>query len=260
MMRKQEYNDYFLSGAVLIGLSALVIVVALVMGRGDMTGAVLVVSGIACFVGGLFVLTLSKGEPVDPAYVGILPAAGTINLSRVASDLGLMGDGIYIPQKGGSPSVLQLVPAGSFEGADLKGDFSFATEKGSTGLVMIPQGLPLLEQIKRDAGLVVPSSEPKVLASLKEVCSDILEIAESTTAVRSGESIVVRLDRYRLFSGCNAVRAESPKCCTMIGCPVCSLIACMLAEGLGRPCTLSRTEADEKNKQLTLIYTFADAS
>jgi len=34
----------------------------------------------------------------------------------------------------------------------------------------------------------------------------------------------------------------------------------MLAEGLGRPCTLSRTEADEKNKQLTLIYTFADAS
>jgi hypothetical protein len=34
----------------------------------------------------------------------------------------------------------------------------------------------------------------------------------------------------------------------------------MLAEGLGRPCTLSRTEADEKNKKITLIYTFADAS
>jgi hypothetical protein len=259
-MREQEYNDYFRTGAVLIGFSALILVVAFVADRSDITGAVLIVSGIACFVGGLFVLTLSKGEPVDPAYVGILPAAGTINMSRVASDLGLMGDGIYIPQNGNSPSVLQLVPAGGFEGAELKGDFSFATEKGSTGLVMIPQGLPLLEQVRRDAGLVVPSSEPKILTSIREVCSDILDIAESTVAVRSGDSIVVTLERYRLFSGCSAVRAESPKCCTMIGCPVCSLIACMLAEGLGRPCTLSRAEADEKSKRITLIYTFADAS
>jgi len=259
-MKKQEYNDYFRTGAVLIALSALILVATVVTGRGDMTGAVLIVSGIACFVGGLFVLTLSKGEPVDPAYVGIFPVAGTINLSRVASDLGLMGDGIYIPQNGSSPSVLQLVPAGAFQGAELNGDFSFATEKGSTGLVMIPQGLPLLEQLRRDAGLVVPSSEPKILTSIGEVCTDILEISERTDAVRSGDNIVVTLDRYRLFSGCSAVRAESPKCCTMIGCPVCSLVACMIAEGLRRPCTLSRVEADEKNKNLTLIYAFPAAS
>ena len=44
---------------------------------------------------------------------------------------------------------------------------------------------------------------------------------------------------------CAAVRKENPGICTQTGCPVCSLVACMIAEGTGRPVRITR--ANVKN-------------
>ncbi|MDD3621025.1 MAG: hypothetical protein PHQ81_01300 [Methanofollis sp.] len=254
-MKEDGYNDYFMAGAVLIAAAALVLTIAYFTNRGDLTSATLVLSGIASFVGGVFLLTLSKGEPFDPSYVGALPAAGTINLSRVASDLGLMGDGVYLPHESTRPP-LQFIPAGAYHGATIKKDFSFATDDGSEGLVFLPMGLPLLEQLKQDASLMIPTEERDLLLCIQEVCSDVLEVAEKTVAERSGDAIVVTLEKFRLLSCCTAVRAESPKCCTMVGCPVCSLVACILAEGFQKACTLSNVQVDEGRGHLTLVYSF----
>ncbi|MBP2145047.1 hypothetical protein J2129_000501 [Methanofollis sp. W23] len=254
-MKEDGYNDYFLAGAVLIAAAALVLVIASLSDRGDLTSATLVLSGITSFIGGVFLLTLSKGEPFDPRYVGALPAAGTINLSRVASDLGLMGDGVYLPRETTRPP-LQFIPAGSYHGVPVRDDFSFATDDGSEGLVFVPMGLPLLEQLKREARLMVPTDEQDLLTCVQEVCSDVLEVAEHTVAERSGEAVVVTLEKFRLLSCCTAVRAESPKCCTMVGCPFCSLVACILAEGFQRPCMLSKVQVDERRGDLTVVYSF----
>lgn len=255
-MKEDGYNDYFTAGTVLIAAAALVLMIAYLTNRGDLTSATLVLSGIASFIGGVFLLTLSKGEPFDPNYVGALPAAGTINLSRVASDLGLMGDGVYLPHESAHPPVLQFIPTGSYHGAKVRENFSFATDDGSEGLVFLPMGLPLLEQLKQDAKLMVPSEGPALLSCIEEVCSDVLEVAEETVAEESGDAVVVTMRKFRLISCCTAVRAESPKCCTMVGCPVCSLIACILAEGFRRPCMLSKVQVDEGRGDLTLIYSF----
>ncbi|TAJ43929.1 hypothetical protein [Methanofollis fontis] len=260
MMMNERYNNYFGAGAVLIVTAALILFVVVLTDRGDLTSATLVLSGIGCFVGGIFVLTLSKGEPVDQAVISALPVAGTINLSRVASDLGLMGDGVYIPQNNGSPAVMQFIPAGTYEHAVLQNDFSFAIGKNSTGLVFVPQGLPLFDHLCRETGLILASDESELLVSVGEVCSDVLEVADSANAVRSGDSIVVTLNNFRLYSGCKMVRAESPKCCTMVGCPVCSCIGCMLAAATSTPCSLVDVSVDDRKQSIALVYSYhADA-
>jgi hypothetical protein len=33
---------------------------------------------------------------------------------------------------------------------------------------------------------------------------------------------------------CAAIRKDSPGTCTQVGCPVCSFVACAIAEGTGR--------------------------
>ncbi|QYZ77929.1 hypothetical protein E2N92_00055 [Methanofollis formosanus] len=257
-MKKNGYNDYFMAGAALIAAAALVLTIAYLTNRGDLTSATLAMSGIASFVGGVFLLTLSKGEPFDPGYVGALPAAGTINLSRVASDLGLMGDGVYLPHQTKDSPILQFIPAGSYHGATIREDFSFAMADGSEGLVFLPMGLPLLEQLKHDAGLRIPAEEANIFSCIQEVCSDVLEVAEIAAVERSGDAVVVTMGKFRLLSCCAAVRAESPKCCTMVGCPVCSLVACILTEGFGKPCSLSKAQVDEGHGDLTLVYSFPE--
>lgn len=257
-MKQNGYNDYFMAGATLIAAAALVLTIAYFTNRGDLTSATLVLSGIVSFVGGVFLLALSKGEPFEPGYVGALPAAGTINLSRVASDLGLMGDGVYLPPETKKSSVIQFIPAGSYHGATIREDFSFATSDGSEGLVFLPMGLPLFEQLKQDAGLRIPTEETNIFSCIREVCSDVLEVAEEAAVEGSGDAVVVTMRKFRLLSCCAAVRAESPKCCTMVGCPVCSLVACILTEGFGKPCSLSKAQVDEGRGDLTLVYSFPE--
>jgi hypothetical protein len=92
-----------------------------------------------------------------------------------------------------------------------------------------------------------------LLACITEVCDDLLEVADETRAVRDGDNIVVTLAGYRLMPGCRAVRAASPKCCTMVGCPVCSLIASIAALGTGEPTRIEHVSVDEKRGTIRLI-------
>jgi len=52
-----------------------------------------------CLVTGIFILTFSGGEPIDPRLVGILPAQDLINICRIASDLGISGDSCFLPPR-----------------------------------------------------------------------------------------------------------------------------------------------------------------
>ncbi len=86
-----------------------------------------------------------------------------------------------------------------------------------------------------------------------EVCGDLLDIAGKTEATVDGENIVVTLRGYRLVEGCRAVRSASPKCCTMVGCPVCSLIAAIVVPGTEEATKIEHISVDEKRRILRVI-------
>jgi len=245
-MTNNPYRGAFL----LIIAAAGLLVLAAATGRGDITTATLVLAGTGCFIAGVFLLALNKGEPLDPEVAALLPVQGTIGIATLCADLGVQGDAWFVPDDG---TVVEVIPVAETLPEDLGDDYSYLTVEGGCAVRIAPTCTPLLARLKEKHALEVPTEDEGLLACIVEVCDDLLEVAGKTEAVRDGENIVVTLADYRLIPGCRAVRAASPKCCTMVGCPVCSLLAALAALGTGEPVTIEHVGVDEKRKILRVI-------
>jgi len=248
MTPNNPYRGAFLLIVAAAGLLAL----AAATGRGDITTATLVLAGAGCFIAGVFLLTLNKGEPLDPGLFALLPVQGTITIATLCADLGVQGDAWFVPDDG---TVVEVIPVAETLPEDLGDDYSYLTVEGGCAVRIAPTCTPLLARLKEKHALEVPTEDEGLLACIVEVCDDLLEVAGKTEAVRDGENIVVTLTGYRLLPGCRAVRAASPKCCTMVGCPVCSLLAAIVALGKNVPTTIEHVSVDEKRGVLRVILT-----
>jgi hypothetical protein len=246
--RNNPYRGAFL----LIVAAAVLLAVAALTGRGDITTATVVLAGTGCFIAGVFLLTLHKGEPIDPEIAALLPVQGTISIATLCADLGVQGDGWFVPE---GETVIEIVPVATALPATLDDDYSYITAKGAAAVRLVPACAPLLERLRQKHALEIPEEDDALLACIVEVCDDLLEIAEKTEARRDGANIVVTLAGYRLMPGCRAIRAASPKCCTMIGCPVCSLLAAIAALGTGGPTKIEHAAVDEKRGVLRVMIT-----
>jgi hypothetical protein len=254
----KPYNDYILASAILMGAAAVLLTFTLLTARGDLTTAMLILAGISCFITAIFILTLYKGEPIDVQFTNLLPLAAILDICRICADLGVQGNGYTLPARPeltGHP-VMHFIPVSTFRQPEIRDDYSFVLDAASPGVLLVPGGYPLFSLLQEKFSLQISHDEAEMLTAVTVVCRDVLEVAERVEAVRTGDVIAVSLHRFLLFPGCAAVRKESPKCCTVFPCPVCSLVLCMLAAGLGKPCTIETVTADEKEKTVQLVISF----
>jgi hypothetical protein len=242
-------NNPYRGAFLLILAAAGLLAVAAVAGRGDITTATVVLAGTGCFIAGVFLLALHKGEPLDPEIAALLPAQGTIGIATLCADLGVQGNAWFVPD---GETVVEVIPVAGTLPEDIGDDYSYITGDGGCAVRLVPASAPLLARLREKHALEIPEEDDALLACIVEVCDDLLEVAK-TSAVKDGENIVVTLADYRLLPGCRAVRAASPKCCTMVGCPVCSLLATLAALGLRVPVTIEHADVDEKRKTLRVI-------
>ncbi len=77
---------------------------------------------------------------------------------------------------------------------------------------------------------------------MKDALENSLELAGRVTVRREGDDVFVTLGDLANEGMCAAVRKENPGTCTQTGCPVCSLAACMIAEGTGLPVRIDARE------------------
>jgi hypothetical protein len=250
-------NNPYLGSFLLIFASVALLALAVAAGRGDITTATLVLAGTACFIAGVFLLTLHKGEPLDPEVAALFPAQGTVAIATLCADLGVQGDAWFIPDKG---TVIEVIPVAETLPEKIGDDYSYITDEGRCAVRIAPTCAPLLARLREKHALEMPEEDDALLACITEVCDDLIEVAGKTEATKDGGNVVVTLTDYRLLPGCRAVRAVSPKCCTMVGCPVCSLLAAIVAIGTGQPTRIEYVAIDEKRKTLRVILTLAGSA
>ena len=117
-------NKYSTAAILLFAVAAVFIDIALISNPKDITTTAFVISGMVCAMTGIFTLTFSAGEPVDPRLLGILPAQGCINLYRLTRHLGMHGHAYFLPpalpEKPRSCSSTR--PRPTMESKDLKRD------------------------------------------------------------------------------------------------------------------------------------------
>jgi hypothetical protein len=253
-MKLPYLNPYYRAALLLIVTAAILVAVAALTGRNDLTSAALVLAALICLFVGIFLSLLSTGEPVDSRYTSLLAIPGCISVCRVCADLGIQGNACIIPKgMNGMTSTMQFIPVAEYDGSPVPVD-TFVATATAAGLLTQPSGYFLLRKIQDDDQLTIPSDIPAIADLLQEVSVEVMELADRLTVSENGSLITVTMVGYRLIPGCRAMAAESPKCCTTHPCPVSSLFACLIAEGTGRIVQMERCDVTGKEGSITGVY------
>jgi len=252
-MNLRSLNPHYRAALVLIVMAGILLVTAVLTNRGDFTSAALVMASTVCLLTGVFVVTLSESDPLDLRYLGLLPVQGSINLSHIGARLGIQGNAHIIPKgKEGRDQTVQFVPVAEYGGTPLSTDI-FVTNPETAGLLMNPSCLPLLNLLREREHLVIPPDMASLDTLVQEIGVDVLEVADQVHPSHEEEIITIRLENFRLISGCRAMARESPRCCITNPCPICSLFATLFSEGTGKIIKIERCEPDLKNPTVTAV-------
>lgn len=230
-MVTNRYRHYKIGSYLLIGFAALLLVAVLFNDPQYIQNPLLMLSA-ASFIGGVFLFAISGGEAVDTRVANRFSLQGISSLGRIIRDLGGSGVAVFLPPDGKAGEVMQFTPTRPACRPILGDGGGFACHEGSMGTLSRPLAAPLLEDLKREDALVLPSEYGLLVGAIREVCEDLLSVAERVDIKREGDTILVSLHNYLLFAGCTSVSEDSPGYCALCPCSICSLIACMIAESL----------------------------
>lgn len=224
-------NPTYLASGILFAASVAVFIITALTNRGDMTSAVLVLCGFMLLVTGVFILLTAERAPLPAFLTELMPVQGSINLARAFADLGVTSNTIHRCRKE-TGDVIQINPVTGGRIPELPEDTTFVTVGEWNGVAYPAVCTPLLQKLKKEDHLVIPKHNFEMLGTcLSEVFADYLAVAAKVSAVRNDKSVVITFEHFSPAALCRTMQEVSPKCCTMVGCPLCSLAAAILAEG-----------------------------
>jgi hypothetical protein len=253
-MRRKLLNKYSIAAILLIAAAAALIAIALETSLTEFITAAYVISAMTCAVTGIFILTFSGGEPIDPRFVGILPTEGCINLCKIASDLGINGNAHFLPSRvTGAPQIMQFNPTSTYTGTSVSVKESFP-KTGPAGFVTIPSCRPLVQDLQKRNALIIPENEEQITQLLRETIGEIFELAPRVSVQWHGSTVTITLHRYRFIAGCQFIAQESPGCCTRNPCPACSLCGALIAEGTGKVLALEQCSMSSSFRDVNIVF------
>ncbi|MFA4876180.1 MAG: hypothetical protein WC586_02100 [Methanoregula sp.] len=249
-------NPYYRAALALIIMAVILVAAAILTNRGDITSAALVISGLVCLLTGIFFATLSNADPLDLRYMSLLSVQGCIGITRICADMGIQGNACFIPGHGDeetNPRTVQFIPVADYQTAPLPTG-SFATGKDSAGLITEPSSAPLITLLRERDHLSVPTETTALGNLVRELGMEVLEVAGKVTTTHEGDIITITMEDYLLIGGCRAVHRESPKCCMVNPCPVCSLFAAVYAEGMGKVIKIERCAPEPRGQTVKAVF------
>ena len=253
-MKLRMPDKYSIAAILLVLAGAVFVALALFTTSGESTTIALVISGMVCTIAGIFTLTFSGDEPVDPRIIGILPAQGSLNLSRLMHHFGIHGRAHFLPPRvTGEKRVMQFNPI-STDNTGMGSARGSFRETGPPGLVMTPSSDLFIQDLKKRNALVIPDKEENITQLLRETIEDVVKSAPRVSARWSGSKVTVTFHHYPSVYGCGVIARSSSDCCTMNPCPVCSLCGALIAEGIDKVVMLDRCSPGPSPKDVTAVF------
>ena len=136
------------------------------------------------------------------------------------------------------------------------------------GVLLKPLGYHLFKYTSEDlkvdwkeaAGNVEDTVDPhhkgtqtSLTEQLQQVLTKGLEIAEKVVVSHTDGQLSVRLQNTAYRGMCEALKAEAPQVCEQIGCPLCSLIACIYTEHANVTTFIKEAHIDKNDITVTCV-------
>ena len=256
-VKMNGHNHYRIGSYFLIGLAALFVLAALLTDpQGYLESPILMLSATS-FIGGFFLFALGADESINAGLASQLSMQGIPALNHIIRDMGGYGAATFLPPDSEDGRVMQFVPTRPNCRPYLGDGGGFAYHNGSTGTLSPPLTGSILDTLKRDNDLTLPSNYSPLMGAIREVCEDLLSITDRVEIRRTDDKVTFTLHNYLLLPGCASLREVSPESCSLCPCSICSLIACMIAEGLKCEVNLDQVTLDDtgRSPRMDIQYT-----
>lgn len=247
-------NKYTIIAIFLLIAAVVFLVIGLASKLGEFVTASFVISAMICTVIGIFSLTFSMGEPVDPRLLGLLPAQGCINMCTIIQSLGISGNAYFLPPSTtGETRVMQFNPTSPVKGSELypKGLFR---KTGPAGIITQPSSHLLLKDLKKRNNLVIPDKEEKLTQVICETIEDIYKFAPRVSAKWRDNTVIITFHDFPSIYSCELLAQTSSLCCTMNPCPMCSLCGVLISEGMDKVVTLNNCTVSLSSPDVTAVF------
>jgi hypothetical protein len=244
-MKWQNVDIQVVNGLLLFIAAAVLISMSFIVHRGDLSTAVLIVSGVGCFLLGVVMFAISGGERINPRMVSLLSVQASINICRISGDLGLKGTAHVIPSAAEGTTPVQFNPVGAYSIPPNNSDISFSLSE-PWGMSIIPSGYPLLKELQQKYDWSPVQEIGHLSTGIKEVSEDVYQFTRLATVTVNESLLTIVLKDFRYIDCCKEIKISSaPVCCRINPCPVCSLFACMIAESMRKPCTIELVDQEQ---------------
>lgn len=182
-----------------------------------------------------------------------------LNLGQTIREMGYKGTPIFLPPPfSGSKSCIVYVSAK--EGGELPSlEEVNSVENGqflrhAQGLFLRPTGIELAELAEKKIGRITDKENLQYLGrKLPQLLVEDFELAESVRMEINNSIVLVKIKGSVYGDVCRET-GRFTKSCTPMGCPLCSSIACLLAESTHRPIAIETDRAREDGKFINIEY------
>ena len=252
-------RPYLFSGLGLLLLSVILGISGITFASREVQG-ILILVAFTSFISGVLILTFYQQTTINPAFADLLSVAGILNNCSILRDLKSNSPAQLLFRENIPGGLVQYNPSNESTPLQFQSSDLYGFEASTRGIVSVPTGLPLLERLESDYRLIIPSVEENLYEAIQEVLVEVLEVAETIQFKRIGNCLSFYILGFRFLPTCLKIQKQSPNCCTVVPCPICSLIACMVSRGLQVPLTFQPVTPvpEEDGILLSIILTSPD--
>ncbi|MCM1567431.1 MAG: hypothetical protein NC238_16105 [Dehalobacter sp.] len=216
----------------------------------------LLLAGIALVAIAIILYFLSPSRYIRSDVCDAMAIASTEDVYHILSSLLVNAKGIYLPpsQAGAMKLFIPLSINASDEDIGkitLGNSLIFNVEgKSLKGIVIDPPGQGLYRYSRKIGALYTFEG---LDSEIKDLLENGLELASGVKVVIGNDQVHVSIKRIANAGMCAELRKDNPAICEQIGCPICSLLGCIIADGTGE-----KVRAKSINVQGNRIDAFFD--
>ena len=266
-------NEFRVTGAILLVIGAIITIIAYPSYNLSSNANVLMMVGIGALFVGAVTMFLNTETFINQKVAEDLNLSSVVVVDDLLRDLRVKNKGIYLPSSATSGEIKVFIPLRRDyalpQRADLADDKAFLIglpNAAQEGVLLKPLGYHLYRYTRDDlkadwaaAPANVEADEedseneteeterPALAEQLQDVLVKGLEIADKVTVSLTEEEVRVRLHNTAYSSTCRSLTEEAPQVCEQIGCPLCSLIACIYTEYADAATTIEEARSEERD-------------
>jgi hypothetical protein len=222
--------------------------------NGSTTSLLLLLLGVSIVLLSIFLYFSSPYRYQSSEISDAMAISNALNLYQMLSFIAPGSSAIYLPatQSCDTKAMIMLPEGIDYQRiASAFGStyiFKYNSDPASMAISLIPPGYGLYEQAVK---LGASFSSDNLGNDISDVIKNGLEIASSAYVRQADDQLFVRLENINNAAMCRSVRANAPNICTTIGCPICSLVSCMVANGTGMNAKVTKVETIGRSINLT---------